>query len=351
LVRTPIDVLAQDLDGLAPCGYIYVTGGDGDTQIINPFPGLPPAKLTVHESTAGKYLGAEKTPWGESISTASSSVNTPLIETEILLFNDQKKIEFRYTVHKNYTTRKEGVYFAFPVAAKHPDFTYATQQQWIDPAQNLMKGGSLEWFDVQHWMAVRDSSIAVGIVPIDASLASFGDINRGTWPGTFTPKTGTLFSYVMNNYWHTNYRAGQGDEFTFRYAMTSAGQLDGGDLTHLAMAEMRPAELDDVVSQDKPGDPLRPLPAEGEGFLQTTADNVALVTWKEAEDGNGTILRLQEIGGKPTETTLRFPHMNIDSAQLCSGVEDNLRKLPVENNSVRLNFGRFEVLTVRVVQK
>ncbi|HEX4232338.1 MAG TPA: polysaccharide lyase family protein [Bryobacteraceae bacterium] len=331
--------------------YIYVTGGDGDTQIINPFPGLPPAKLTVHKSTAGKYLGAEEMPWGESISTSSSSVNTPLIETEILLFNDQKKIEFRYKVHKNYTTRKEGVYFAFPVAVEHPDFTYATQQQWIDPAQNLMKGGSLEWFNIQHWMAVRDSNIAVGIVPIDASLASFGDINRGTWPGTFTPKTGTLFSYVMNNYWHTNYRAGQGGDFTFRYTVTSAGRLDDGGLTRLAMEEMRPAELDDVVSQDKPGDPLRPLPAEGEGFLQIAAENVALITWKKAEDGKGTILRLQEIAGKPTVTTLRFPHTDIVSAQLCSGVEDNLRKVPVESNDVRISFEPFEVLTVRVVEK
>ena len=30
----------------------------------------------------------------------------------------------------------------------------------------------------------------------------------------------------MNNYWHTNYRAGQGGTFTFRYVMTSAERLD-----------------------------------------------------------------------------------------------------------------------------
>ncbi len=102
----------------------------------------------------------------------------------------------------------------------------------------------------------------------------------------------------MNNYWHTNYRAGQGGDFTFRYAMTSAPQLEAAALTKLGLEEMRPAELDYVVSQDKPGDPPRPLPAEGTNFLNSDGDNVALVTWKEAEDGNGTILRLQEIAGK-----------------------------------------------------
>lgn len=330
--------------------YLYVTGGDGDTQMINPFPALPPGKLTIHPAGEGKFLGVETMPWGQSLRMSSSSVNTPHIETEVLLFNDQKKIEFRYRVHKDYTTKKEGVYFAFPVGAAKPEFTYATQQQWIDPARNLMKGGSLEWFNIQDWMAVHDASLSVGIVPLDASLASFGDINRGTWPGEFGSKSGTIFSYVMNNYWHTNYRAGQGGDFTFRYALTSGPQLDGHALTRLALEEMRPAELDHVVSQDKAGNPARPLPAEGEGFLEMTGQDVALVTWKEAEDENGTILRLREIAGKAGETVIRFPHSSIASAQLCSGVEDNLHALPVDDNSVRVSFQPFEVVTVRIVQ-
>jgi alpha-mannosidase len=331
--------------------YFYVTGGDGDTQMINPFPALPPGQLTAHAARGGKCLGVEKMPWGQSIRLTSSSTNTPRIDTEILLFDENKKIEFRYEVQKDYTTQKEGVYFAFPVAVSQPDFVYATQQQWVDPAHELMKGGSLEWFNIQQWMAVRDRNLAVGIVPLDTSLASFGDINRGTWPGTFAPKTGTIFSYAMNNCWHTNYRAGQGGNFTFRYALTSAPQLDGGALTRLGLEEMRPAELDYVVSQDKPGDPPRPLPAEGTNFLNTSGDNVALITWKEAENGDGTILRLQEIAGKSAESQISLPKSSISSARLCSSVEADLHGLPIEGNAVHLTFQPFEVLTVRIVSR
>ncbi len=328
--------------------YLYVTGGDGNTQIINPFRSLPPAHLIIHSSTNGQYLGFDKLPWGESIHLKSSAYNTPDIETDILLFNSEKKIEFVYHLNKKYTTRKEGVYFAFPVALSSPHFEFATQQAWIDPAHDIMKGGSLEWFTIQHWMAAHDANVAVGIVPIDAPLASFGDINRGTWPGTFQPKSGTMFSYIMNNYWHTNYRAGQGGDFTFRYVMTSAPKLDGGALTQLAFNAMRPVELDHVVSQDKVGNPPRPLPPTGEGFVQIDSPQIALVTWKRAEDGNGSILRLQEIAGQPAEVNLRFPHWHIASAHLCSGVEDNLKSLPVTNNGVRLSFSPFQVLTIRV---
>ncbi len=327
--------------------YLYVTGGDGDTQMVNPFPALPPGKLTVHPSSHGKLLGVETLPWGQSIRLSSSNVNTPSIETEILLFADQKKIEFRLRIHKNYTNDKEGVYISFPVAATNPEFHFATQQDWVNPVRNLMKGASLEWLNVQQWMAVNDSNLAVGIVPVDTPLASFGDINRGKWPGEFKPMTGAIFSYAMNNYWHTNYRAGQSGDFVFRYAVTSGPRLDGSGLSHLGFDEMRPPEVNYVVSQDKAGNPDRPLAAAGTSFLSFDGHDVALVTWKKAQDGNGSVMRLQETAGQPTETTITLPRADIKSAYLCSGVEENLRPLPVENSAVHLTFKPFEVLTVR----
>lgn len=330
--------------------YIYVTGGDGDTQMINPFPALAPGELTVHHAEKGKLAGVNRLPWGQSIHLTSSNVNTPEINTEILLFDDEKKIEFRYRVSKNYTNDKEGVYLSFPVAVSTPAFTFATQQAWVDAAHDLMKGGSLEWFNVQGWMAAHDENVSVGIVPVDASLASFGDINRGTWPGKFEPKSGTLFSYIMNNYWHTNYRAGQGGEFEFRYALTSAAKLDGLALSKLSAEQMRAAELDHVVDQDKAGNPERPLPKEGVGFLETSASNIILSTWKQAEDGNGTIMRYSESAGKVTTAEIRFPHSAVKAAYLCSGVEENKQPLAVKNSAVHLDFKPFEVLTVRITQ-
>ena len=119
-------------------------------------------------------------------------------------------------------------------------------------------------------------------------------------------------------------------------------------MTHLGFEEMRPAEVNYVVGQDKVGDPPRPLPASGTSFLKTEGQDVALITWKQAEDGKGTILRLQETAGKPAETLLEWPRREIATAELCSGVEEPLHALPIENGGVQLSFEPFEVLTVRV---
>lgn len=332
--------------------YLYVTGGNPQhndlTQMIHPYASLPVAQLVVHPATQGRYLGTEKTPWGYSIKLTSSDVNTPQVALEILLFNNVKRMEFRYTVQKSYTWEKEGVYFAFPSAVTSPHFRFASQQGWVDPAHDILKGGNVEWFTIQNWMEVSDPQIALVIVPVDAPLATFGDINRGRWPVEFNPKSSTIFSYAMNNYWHTNYRAGQGGTFTFRYVITSGDNLDPSTLSRIGTESMQPPEIDQVIGQDKVGNPDEPLPAEGTSFLKTDANNIVLADWKLAENGNGTILRLEETAGRATDMDVTFNHTNIRSASLCDSVEDNLRNIDVVNNTIHLTFRPHQVLTVRV---
>jgi alpha-mannosidase len=327
--------------------YVYVSGGDG-TSMIHPVATLPPAHLAVDVAGKGRVVAMEKTPFGESVRMVSEAKNTPRIETEMLLFDGAKKIEFRYRVKKDAVTAKEAVYFAFPVAALRPRFAFALQQGWIDPAKDVWRGGSLEWFTVQDWMEAGEEGMHVAVIPVDAPLASFGDINRGEWPAEFRAKSATMFSYAMNNYWHTNYRAAQGGEFRFRYVVTSAAAVDAAALTRLSEESMRPAEVNHVVSQDKPGNPERPLPAEGTGFLEADAKDVVLETWKRAEDGDGSILRLRETAGRAATVRLRFPHGRVNGAELCNGVEDRVRELTVADGAVSVPVGAFEVVTVRV---
>ena len=330
--------------------YLYVTGGDGQTRLINPFKSLPQGELTIHKAGQGKLIGMKETPWGFSIETQSADVNTPSVKLEIRLFNREKKIEFSFEVDKTYTTTKEAVYFAFPVAASTPKFLYASHQGWIDPAKDIFKGGSLEWLNIQSWMAVQDKNATVAIVPIDAPLASFGDIFRGHWVGEFKPQNGTMFSYAMNNYWHTNYRAGQGGQFRFRYVMTSADNFDPVALTRLGMESLRQPVQDHVVDQDKAENFERPLSPDGTSFLDIDSPNVALVSWKLAEDGNGTILRLLETAGRQTNAVIKLPHSKVNSAALCNGVEDTLRDIPVSDGMIGVKLQPNEVVTLRLTR-
>lgn len=329
--------------------YVYVSGGgNGETQIVYMQKSLPVAKLTINPSTDGRVIGLHKTPYGQVLRVESKDVHTPSIRTDIILFDHEKKIGFVNHFNKEAVNEKEAVYFAFPVVLDQPDFTYEIQNGWVDPSRDMLKGAGLEWFSVRHWVSVSNGNVSAAIVPVDAPLITLGDINRGVWPDEFRAKSSTVFSYALNNYWHTNYRAAQGGDFTFRYVFTSGPQLSPADLGRLGRSAMTPFEVDKIVDQDKYDDAARPLTSNPTSFLQVSAPNVAVENWKAANDGQGSIVRLLEIGGDAANFRVTFPLFNVQHAWVTNAVEENQQEIPPSGSSIELSIKPHEILTIRI---
>ncbi|HTU33924.1 MAG TPA: polysaccharide lyase family protein [Candidatus Acidoferrum sp.] len=329
--------------------YLYVSGGgEGEQQIVYLQKSLPVAQLTIHPPVDGHVIGSRKTPYGQILSIESKDVHTPAIRTDIILFDNEKQIEFVNHFNKEAVNEKEAVYFAFPLAVDQPDFTYEIQNGWVDPSHDMLKGAGLEWFSVRHWVSVSNGDLSAAVVPLDAPLITLGDINRGVWPEKFAPNSSTVFSYALNNYWHTNYRAEQGGDFTFRYVFTSGPQLSPTDLARLGRAAMTPLEVDQVVDQDKAGDPARLLAPTPATFLQVSAPDVVVENWKTANDGQGSILRLLEVGGEAANFRVTFPLFDLQHAWITNAVEENQREVPFSGSSVQLSIEPHQILTLRV---
>jgi alpha-mannosidase len=287
-------------------------------------------------------------PFGLSARLESTGVNTPKIETEIVLFDGQKKIEFINRVHKKEVYTKEGIYFAFPFAMDQPQFRYEIQNGVVNPARDQMPGGAKEWFSVQHWVAADQNGVTAAVIPVDAFLVTLGDIVRGTWPRDFGRRQGTIFSQVMNNYYFTNYAAAQGGDFTFRYVVTSGNNLEPAHLSRLGREEMSPLEVDQITSQDKAVNTPRLLAATQGSFLHTDTPSVALVTWKRAEDGDGTILRFVELAGKAAEVNTETPLVDVRSAWMADALERNQAPLAASAHGFHFSVKPFQIVTVRV---
>ena len=90
------------------------------------------------------------------------------------------------------------------------------------------------------------------------------------------------------------------------------------------------------------------LPVEGGSFLKIDSPTVSLSTWKLAEDGDGSILRLQETSGRAAEVAISSPFLTFSRAWDCSLVEDNRSEIPVNDGAIRTTLGPFEVKTIRV---
>jgi hypothetical protein len=329
--------------------YVYVTGADKPRNSALEYnPTLPQPQLEPHGAGGGRLLSVAKTAFGTVAKMESSAVNTPRVEAEVVLFDGEKKIEFINRVNKTKVYTKEAVYFAFPLAMDHPEFRYEIQNGYVNPSRDIMKGGNLEWFSVQHWVAADQDNVSVALVPVDAHLITLGDIVRGAWPREFGSRKGTIYSYLMSNYWETNWPAGQGGDYTFRYAVTSGRNLSPGSLSRLGWEEMSPIEVNEIKSQDKAINPPRPLDSAESSFLQVDQPNVVLVTWKRAEDDQGTILRFVEVDGQHGTVGVKVPILNLQSAWICNAMEKNQQPVTVSGHRLEFSIKPFEIVTIRV---
>jgi hypothetical protein len=235
----------------------------------------------------------------------------------------------------------------------------------------MYPGAGYEWFSIQHWIALQQDGFSVGILPLDSSLATFGDINRGQWLEKYGERQGTVFSYIMNNYWHTNYRASQGGHFTFRYVLTSGSSLGPAELSRLGWEESTPLEANLVTTQDKalgndgttdssmrPG--ALPTTASGgtdcmlnpkqESFLNLDGTDVLLETWKPAEDGRGTILRFLNLGEGQRTVTAEIPRLHLDRAWETDAVERDQKELSLAGkHQFNVAIGAYQIASIRVL--
>jgi alpha-mannosidase len=326
--------------------YLYVTGGDSypENSLYRFGAGLKPPTLTVHAASSGTRISAKKTPIGIVASLGSSAPSTPSIQTEIFLLDSTKEIVITYHLHKDRVLAKESTYVTFPFAVSTPAFTYGSQAAWVNPAKDELAGGSREWYLPTTFASVYNSQVAATVVPLDAPLVAFGDIVRGEWPAEFKPKSSTIFSWLMNNYWGTNFPAWQGGDFTFRYAITSNAQFNPPSLTRFGLEALTPLERDDVPGTQA----LSSLPNQEASLLEVDDPGVTLLAWKRAEDGDGTILRLQDTAGKQSDILIHSPFLRLERAWLCNSLEDTQNEIAIHNEDLRVSIKPFQVLTLRL---
>ena len=341
------------IDGKSPYladQYVYAAGGEG-SRIVHMRDSLPDAKLTISMASGGKIVSVKKTDWGQVLDYTTSGAHSPVIETEIRLFDGEKKIEFDNHFRKDPVDVKEALYFAFPFAAADPQFEYEGPSGVVNPARDELPGGNREWYTVGHWMRVSGGGLSAAVIPLDSPLAAFGDINRGLWPKDFAPKSATMFSYVINNYWHTNFPRVQGGDFTFRYIVTSGSQLATSELSRTGREALTSLEAGQLDENDKVQPSQGSLPATPDSFLEIEGSGVEIEALKPAEDGNGYILRLLETAGSARHVRISSPLLQFQHAWPCDASEENGKEIRSVQQGIDVEMQPFGIATVRLVMR
>jgi hypothetical protein len=260
---------------------------------------------------------------------------------EVRLYELEKRIELHYTIRKLPLTRPEAIYVAFPFAWPDGQIVYEAQGGTVRPGRDQIPRTASDWQTVQGFLAVRSAAGQIVWGSDQAPLVQLGDLNLGKWQPVTQIDRPHVFSWVMNNYWFTNFRATQEGEFKWSYYLTSIADASSAAATRFGWSSRVPL----IPRVLPPGKPTGAVPERS--ILGLDAPNIALVSAYPARYSDGIVLHLRELDGK--RTTLRVA-MPSSSAKALTTQEVNVLEEPLAEPTLRQIFAPFETKFLRLTR-
>ncbi len=283
----------------------------------------------------------------------------PLIEQVLTLTSKSPCIEFGVGVLKDPTPNLE-VAVAFPFDVEGGTYQIEEPLHVTDPAEDRLPGVFSNRLVPQDWVLVRNRLSGVLWSSLDAPSMSIGQY----WPNRVSPAHcvapavtlhlppqepeeltgGTIYSCICYNNMMTNFSVNQSGHLYFRYVFRSCSTRAGieeaqafGDAAH------RPFS---AIMTKHPG--VRTL-GPAQAYLEIENPALRLITLKEAEDGDGMILRLWNPTDKSIETNIQLPSHAIASVEISNVVEGSTGEaIRSEGSSLAVSVGPDVVRTLRI---
>lgn len=248
------------------------------------------------------------------------------VNIEVRLYNYEKRIELLYNMRKLQNTDPEGLFVAFPFTNDdNGQLLYEVQGGVVKPGKNQIAGSSADWNTIQNFAAVKSENSQIVYSSKDIPLVHFGDINTGRYYYKLNPKNGHIYSWVLNNYWVTNFKASQFGELYWKYQITSSEDNSNSFATKFGWGNNVP-----LITRANSGK-LNSTAKQGSKSLIDlgTVDNLLLVSSRPTSEGDGIILHLRETEGDHAilDITKLLQNPNIVSIYEVNSIGEELKQI------------------------
>lgn len=301
----------------APMGeLLYAMGGEG-SMLRGNHAGLRRDGARVTHAFLPSEARTEETALDQRVVLTGEAFRGHATVT-FTLPRDRKELLLRYDYDKAATTAPEAVYVAFPFqAGEDAPVLSDSQIGWVDWQKDTLPGCCREWLPLQTSVLVRDQDCTMQLASPDAFLFTVNSPVMGKWRSDLNVRGGQIYSYVLNNYWHTNYLGEQGGLFTFRYAITSAREIAPEQAFRFGWTHRRGLLAQRMSYQEFRHDVPRTLQNPAGGLLfEAPSDHIVVNTIRRSRSHpEAWLVRLLETGGRAGEIRLSMPGRRIAAMQ------------------------------------
>ncbi|MGD0584016.1 MAG: hypothetical protein ABR974_13855 [Bacteroidales bacterium] len=256
--------------------------------------------LRRYYSEGAKFEIAESGPVTTVLKVTATGHGTKGITSYYQLINGLEKVVVLSEIDKEKIYTPEGVHLAFPFNVPNGVMRIDLGYGLYRPESDQIRGACKNYFTPEKWVDISDQDYGITWITNDAPVMEIGDIttdaNAYGWLQEVKPSQ-TILSYVMNNYWGTNYKAGQEGKASFRYVIHPHGAFISSDAERLAAQESEPLLVVPASADKKEITSL--FAVEGSGVQVTSL----------VPQPDGYIIYLFNAGGSPSVINLAWREM------------------------------------------
>ncbi|MFV2070416.1 MAG: glycoside hydrolase family 38 C-terminal domain-containing protein, partial [Pirellulales bacterium] len=296
--------LAAGSSGARLNSYHYVVGRD------------PQKTLTV-QSVDIRVV--DRGPLVATLAVESKAPGCRKLVREVRVIDGARRVDLINTIDKEDVRDAESVHFGF-----QPDLGLGVMRMeipWaiIRPEQDQLPGACKNYFTIGRWVDVADEEYGLTWASVDAPLVEVGGIHVDVphplktegWIKHLAP-THLFYSYVMNNYWETNYKASQEGPTTFRYSIRPHGPFQPVAATRFGMERCNPMLC-------VPVDPDAPVRGS---LLRVAPEEVIVTSLKQSLDGKALMVRLFNVGEKAVQAKIEWQDLRPKGVTVSSPFEE-----------------------------
>jgi alpha-mannosidase len=279
----------------------------------------------------------ERGPLRVTLEIKRRILNSPFTQ-RISLSHNSPRLDFETDI--DWRERHILLKVAFPVDVLTPTATY--EIQWGNVERSIHRNTSWDWakFETcgQKWVDLSEGNYGVSLL---------NDCKHGHDIQDASPAGGIIRLSLLRSPTYPDPEADQGEHRFIYSLLPHAGRWNEqtiaqayalNDPLHVfsaSPAQGRPSRMAEKVAQPK-------------SFISVNRPNVVIETVKQAEDGNGVVVRLYESQRQRGSVTLRA-NFTLAGVWHTNLLEENETELPHEDNSVTFSIKPYQIVTLRLV--
>ncbi|AOW10592.1 glycoside hydrolase family 38 C-terminal domain-containing protein [Flavobacterium gilvum] len=307
---------------------------------LNAFRWLPANVDAPKSDTDISIKITENGPLVAELTVTSKGEGCRSISRSVRLINDVKWVEINNVVDKLPLMEKDGIHFGFgfdvPQSKTRVDIPWGI----MEVEKDQWKQANRNWIAMQRWLDVSNNKKGITWCSLDTPLFEYGGMTanialswgaKGPWLKKLEPSS-TIYSWVMNNHWHTNFPLTQDGPVSFRYRLMPHGEFNPLEANRFGLEQSQP--LVHVLTEKDPK--TKPL-------LIIDNEKVIVTILKQGEKEGEMIVRLRSLSDKTETANISFPSISPKSVNVCE-IEENAGA-SVSNSVSILPYG---MMTIKV---